>query len=191
MKIAPQTLPNVAAARQLLPPTPPVTPPRNERAEAAKTNPADVRATPPVLSTLSSETNWRLTQMMQADDVAAEHAGKSPAQAARALIDERPDLADRPFGRVVSMLARGQTVPAATSAPPAEETADVVPAPPQAPEANEAAGDLEGSPSDLPPPAITAEAGPDENNPDLMALVMQADLAALTETHLTELLDQA
>lgn len=188
MKIAPQTLPNVAAARQLLPPTPPATPPRNERAEAAKTNPADVRAMPPVLPALSSETNWRLTQMMQADDVTAEHTGKSPAQAARALIDERPDLADQPFGHVVSMLARGQTVPAAASPPPAEEAADVVPALPQTLEANQAPDEPS---SEVSLAALEPDDGLDENSPDLMALVMQTDLAALRETDLTELLHQA
>jgi hypothetical protein len=35
----------------------------------------------------------------------------SPARAARELLDTRSDLADQPFGRLVSAFARGQTVP--------------------------------------------------------------------------------
>jgi len=34
-----------------------------------------------------------------------------PAQAARALIDQRPELGDQSFGELVSNIARGDTAP--------------------------------------------------------------------------------
>jgi hypothetical protein len=40
-----------------------------------------------------------------------------PAQAARNLLATREDLAERPFGRLVSVIARGQEIPAAPIAP--------------------------------------------------------------------------
>ena len=43
-----------------------------------------------------------------------------PAQAARAALEERPDLASRPFGAIVSLLARNQELPAPVDATPAE-----------------------------------------------------------------------
>jgi hypothetical protein len=53
-----------------------------------------------------------------------------PAQAARAALEGRPDLAGRPFGAIVSLFARKEelpvpvdTVPAAPTAP--DETAGV------------------------------------------------------------------
>ena len=51
-----------------------------------------------------------------------------PAQAARAALETRPDLADRPFGAIVSLFARHEELPAATDVPPAEQT-PVEPAP--------------------------------------------------------------
>jgi hypothetical protein len=34
-----------------------------------------------------------------------------PAQAARELINSQPELADQSFGRLVSRIARGETIP--------------------------------------------------------------------------------
>jgi hypothetical protein len=59
-----------------------------------------------------------------ASHVEGEHV--PPAQAARAALEGRPDLAGRPFGAVVSLLARHQELPAAEEpapTPPAEEIA--------------------------------------------------------------------
>jgi hypothetical protein len=51
------------------------------------------------------------------------HAHHSPAKAARDLLQSRSDLANQPFGQIVSKLARGEDIlpPAATSSqsPPA------------------------------------------------------------------------
>ena len=38
---------------------------------------------------------------------------QSPAQAARVAIADRPDLAEQPFGQLVSLIARGEAIPAA------------------------------------------------------------------------------
>ena len=38
------------------------------------------------------------------------HAHHSPAKMARELLESRPNLADQPFGRIVSKLARGEEV---------------------------------------------------------------------------------
>ena len=40
-----------------------------------------------------------------------------PAKAARAALKDRPDLADQPFGRLVSLFARGEPLPAAKTQP--------------------------------------------------------------------------
>jgi hypothetical protein len=59
-----------------------------------------------------------------ASHVEGEHV--PPAQAARAALESRPDLAGRPFGAVVSLLARHQELPAAEEpapTPPAGENA--------------------------------------------------------------------
>jgi len=205
VKISPMTLPNVTAARQNLPEAS-VAAPRNERAEAAKTDPASVRASPPVFSTLSSETNWSLVQATQEEPSAPEH-GKSPAHAARALIEANPDLAGQPFGKVVSMLARGLTPTAPAeeeSVLPPQPTTEVEtpPAESQAPEVIENAE----TPETPPAPAMTSptegetalallappdEGGTPEETPSLLDLVAQAGLAAPTETDPTDLLDPA
>ena len=56
-----------------------------------------------------------------------------PSQAARAALSDRPDLASKPFGQIVSLIARHQDLPPAESA--AEE--------PEAP--------AEGLPADVAP----------------------------------------
>ena len=49
--------------------------------------------------------------------------GLNPAKAARAALVDRPDLAGKPFGHLVSLFARGLPLPAAEIvAPPATET---------------------------------------------------------------------
>jgi hypothetical protein len=55
-----------------------------------------------------------------ASHVEGEHA--PPAQAARAALEGRPDLAGRPFGAIVSLLARHQELPAAAGDPPPPPT---------------------------------------------------------------------
>jgi hypothetical protein len=42
---------------------------------------------------------------------AASHAHQSPAQQARDLLPTRDGLADQPFGKLVSMFARGEAIP--------------------------------------------------------------------------------
>ena len=72
------------------------------------------------------------------------HAHNSPAKAARELLKSRPDLANQPFGQIVSKLARGEEI----AAPESTTTDTPPPAPPQievlAPEV---------TPTDTPPPA--------------------------------------
>lgn len=68
-----------------------------------------------------------------------------PAQAARAALEGRPDLAGRPFGAIVSLLARHQELPAAEEpapTPPAESDGSA-PTPP-------AESEVAGSASDMP-----------------------------------------
>jgi len=48
---------------------------------------------------------------------AASHAHNSPAKAARELLQKRPDLANQPFGQIVSKLARGEEIAAPAIAP--------------------------------------------------------------------------
>ena len=47
-----------------------------------------------------------------------------PAQAARTALADRPDLAGRPFGAIVSLFARHEELPAVADAGPAEPPAD-------------------------------------------------------------------
>ena len=50
--------------------------------------------------------------------------GLNPAKAARAALVDRPDLAGKPFGHLVSLFARGLPLPAAEIVePPSTETA--------------------------------------------------------------------
>lgn len=76
-----------------------------------------------------------------ASHVAGEHV--PPAQAARAALESRPDLAGRPFGAIVSLLARHRELPAAEDpapTPPAEEVAGEEPTP--TPPAEDSAGEV-------------------------------------------------
>jgi hypothetical protein len=52
------------------------------------------------------------------------HAHQSPAKAARELLANRPDLADKPFGQIVSKIARGEEI---VAPPPSEPTESVHP----------------------------------------------------------------
>ena len=52
------------------------------------------------------------------------HAHQSPAKAARDLLACRPDLEGKPFGQIVSKLARGQAIP---EPPPSEPTGTAPP----------------------------------------------------------------
>ena len=57
----------------------------------------------------------------------------NPAQAARAALIDRPDLAGKPFGHLVSLFARGLPLPASEIAEPAETSSET--------EATDASGD--------------------------------------------------
>ncbi len=48
-----------------------------------------------------------------------------PAKAARAALATRPDLADQPFGRLVSLFAQGEPLPSAAPSEPTVPTAPV------------------------------------------------------------------
>ena len=63
-------------------------------------------------------------------DATSEHT--PPSRAARAALTERPDLADRPFGSIVSLFARCEELPSAEAEqpePPTEPEADPVTTP--------------------------------------------------------------
>jgi len=72
-----------------------------------------------------------------------------PAQAARAALAARPDLSDRPFGAIVSLLARHQELPAgvepepAPAEPPAGDEVETVEPPIAGPIGDETAGSVE------------------------------------------------
>jgi hypothetical protein len=83
-----------------------------------------------------------------ASHVEGEHV--PPAQAARAALEGRPDLAGRPFGAIVSLLARHQELPAADGpapTPPAEEVAGEEPTP--TPPAESAESEVAGSANEM------------------------------------------
>jgi len=61
-----------------------------------------------------------------ASHVAGEHV--PPAEAARTALEGRPDLAGRPFGAIVSVLARRQELPAAGEPAPVAGAGEEVPA---------------------------------------------------------------
>jgi hypothetical protein len=66
---------------------------------------------------------------------AANHAQQnrqSPAQEARNLLTTRDDLADQPFGKLVSMFARGEPIPSGASdaVDGGTQTADATPSTP-------------------------------------------------------------
>ena len=50
-----------------------------------------------------------------------------PAKAARAALESRPDLADQPFGRLVSLFARGEPLPSVVPTEPTVPEAPVAP----------------------------------------------------------------
>ncbi len=53
---------------------------------------------------------------ISATSTAGPHAHHSVAQAARELLQSRPDLANQPFGQIVSKLARGEEIPSPAGA---------------------------------------------------------------------------
>jgi hypothetical protein len=50
---------------------------------------------------------------IQPNAVTNQNQKQPPAQAARDLLQSRTDLADEPFGKLVSLFARGQPIPSA------------------------------------------------------------------------------
>jgi len=84
------------------------------------------------LEALSHRSTTASTKSKHFDETLASKT--PPAQAARALIETRSDLANVPFGSIVSLLARHEAVPAApevSEVPPAEtpDTTDSVAGP--------------------------------------------------------------
>ena len=68
------------------------------------------------LSPLSAETRKDLTFAMQQISPHDEHTHKiPPAQQARAALADNPDLGNRPFGAIVSRIARGEPLPTSDS----------------------------------------------------------------------------
>jgi hypothetical protein len=51
------------------------------------------------------------TTSIPANTVTSQHHQQPPAQAARDLLESRANLANEPFGELVSLFARGQDVP--------------------------------------------------------------------------------
>jgi hypothetical protein len=83
------------------------------------------------LEALSHRSTTASTKSKHSDGTLAGNSKTPPAQAARALIETRSDLANVPFGSIVSLLARHEPVPATPGVPevpPAEtpDTADSV-----------------------------------------------------------------
>jgi hypothetical protein len=67
-------------------------------------------------SPLSEETKKNLTFATQEVALDGEHTHKlSPSQQARAAIADHPELADLPFGQIVSAIARGEPPPTVAS----------------------------------------------------------------------------
>ena len=50
------------------------------------------------------------------------HLHQPPAKAARELLQSRVDLSDQPFGKLVSMIAKGEEIPAAPVAGSSSDT---------------------------------------------------------------------
>ena len=57
------------------------------------------------------------TTSIPANAVTNQAHKQPPAQAARDLLESRSDLANEPFGQLVSLFARGQDVPPAPTGP--------------------------------------------------------------------------
>ncbi len=101
---------------------------------------ANAHALPPVVTGSAPSAHARPSTMAaekakasfasELGDATGDHL--PPSRAARAALIERPDLADRPFGSIVSLFARGEELPLAEAEqpePPAEPEADPVTTP--------------------------------------------------------------
>jgi hypothetical protein len=77
------------------------------------------------------------TTSMPSNAVANQDHKQSPAKAARDLLQSRADLAGEPFGKLVSLFARGQDIPSAPTDPNSAGATD--------PSANDTANSNTGS----------------------------------------------
>jgi hypothetical protein len=98
---------------------------------------------------LSNASKWQLTtSTQQVEPAETSVAHTSPAQRARAALQNDPSLRELPFGAVVSAIARGEPLPssgALSPAQPAEEPSDVPAETPAEPTAVESAADDVGT----------------------------------------------
>ena len=78
-----------------------------------------------------------VTQTQSADQAGNAKHGLNPAKAARAALAERPDLAGKPFGHLVSLFARGLPLPAAEIVEPVEPVTETTETPSVTPETTE------------------------------------------------------
>lgn len=86
------------------------------------------------ISGVPSQANFHRHTVTQSQP--SEQTDKSdfnPAKAARAALAERPDLAGKPFGHLVSLFARGLPLPVAENAEPVEPAAQTTGTPGEAP----------------------------------------------------------
>ena len=72
------------------------------------------------VSSQASFHRQNVTQPQSTEQTGNAKHGFNPAKAARAALVERPDLAGKPFGHLVSLFARGLPLPAAEIVEPVE-----------------------------------------------------------------------
>ena len=88
------------------------------------------------ISAVHSQANFHrhnVAQTQPSDQTGDNKQVTNPAKSARAALIDRPDLAGKPFGHLVSLFARGLPLPAsenADQAPSETETAETEPAAP-------------------------------------------------------------
>jgi hypothetical protein len=99
---------HAAAHRRIAEPAP---------AEATTSQSDAQAASAPAAMTTSSPTLSAGTLGAAIEAQSPGRSGETPAARARALLAENPELADRPFGQVVSRLARGLEVPLPSDEP--------------------------------------------------------------------------
>ena len=65
-----------------------------------------------------------VTQTLTSEQTGEIERALNPAKSARAALIDRPDLAGKPFGHLVSLFARGLPLPAAENVEPVEPVAE-------------------------------------------------------------------
>ena len=79
------------------------------------------------ISGVHSQANFHrqtVTQTQPSEQTNNAKRAMNPAQAARAALIDRPDLAGKPFGHLVSLFARGLPLPVSEIAEPAEPSSE-------------------------------------------------------------------